>query len=104
MYSDRRGYGQKPPRKNLPDKRPPDKSPREQFRENLLRRLLSGFFVLDLLKIGGGGPRCVTYFRGSREHVTSRLHIFILFLKCDRGTGSKLAKNSATYFMDGPLD
>jgi len=22
--------------------------------------------------------------------------------KCDRGGGSKLAKNSVTYFMDGP--
>src|SRR6218665_2497435 len=46
-------------------------------------------FVLGLLKIGGvemcdillGVPGCVT--------------------KCDRG--SKLAKNSVTYFMDGPL-
>ena len=23
--------------------------------------------------------------------------------KCDRGRGSKLAKNGVTYFMDGPL-
>ena len=30
----------------------------------------------------GGVPGCVT--------------------KCDRGRGSKLAKNSVTYFMDGP--
>ena len=44
MYSDRRGNGQKPPRTN---------NPREQLRENLYRGLLSGFFVLGLLKIGG---------------------------------------------------
>ena len=70
---------------------PPDKSPRELLRENLYRGLFSGFFVLGLLKIGGsemcdvlwGVPGCVT--------------------KCDRGRGSKLAKNSVTYFMDGPL-
>jgi len=38
-----------------------------------------------------GGPRCVTYFRGVPGCVT----------KCDRGRGSKLAKYSVTYFMDG---
>src|SRR6218665_1374067 len=81
---------------NLPDKRPSDKSPgqkpRQQLRENLYRGLLSGFFVLGLLK-KSGGPRCVTYFWGVPGCVT----------KCDRGEGSKLAKNSVTYFMDGPL-
>jgi len=41
--------------------------------------LLSGIFVLGLLKMGG--PRCVT-----------------------GGGESKLAKNSVTYFMDGPLE
>ena len=35
----------------------------------------------------------MTYFRGVPGCVT----------KCDRGRGSKLAKNSVTYFMDGPL-
>ena len=39
-----------------------------------------------------GGPRCVTYFRGVPGCVT----------KCDGERGSKLAKNSMTYFMDGP--
>jgi len=37
---------------------------------------LSGIFVLGLLKIGGGGSRCVTYFRGVPGFVT----------KCDRGS------------------
>ena len=35
----------------------------------------------------------MTYFRGVPGCVT----------KCDRGRGSKLPKNSVTYFMDGPL-
>jgi|SRR6218665_3833172 len=96
MYSDRRGYGQKSPRttpsrQKTPGQKPPDKSPREQLRENLYRGLLPGFFVLGLLKIGG--PRCVTYIGGVPGCVT----------KCDRGGGSKLAKiNCVTYFMDGP--
>src|SRR6218665_2155735 len=85
MYCDRRGNGQKPTRT-----KPPDKNLCEQLRQNLYRGLLSGIFVLGLLKIGGfemcevllGVPGCVT--------------------KCDRGGGSKLAKNSVTYFMDGP--
>jgi len=59
--------------KNYPDKtfqikdpltKPPDKNPRVQLRENLYKGLLSGFFVLGVLKIGGsvmcdvllGGP------------------------------------------------
>ena len=42
-----------------------------------------------------GGPRCVTYFFGGPK-------------MCDKvrqreKEGSKLAKNSMTYFMDGPL-
>ena len=60
--------------------------------ENLYRGLLSGFFVLGLLKMGGG-PRCVTYFWGSRD----------VWRSVTWGGGSKLAKNSVTYFMDGPL-
>ena len=68
---------------------PPDKNPDEQLRENLYRGLCPGF-LLGLLKMGG--PRCVTYFWGPGM--------------CDkvwqRGGGSKLAKNSVTYFMDGP--
>ncbi len=50
---------------------------------------MSGIFVLELLNLGGtemcdvlsGGPGMCD--------------------KCDRGGGSKLAKNSVTYFMDG---
>src|SRR6218665_277752 len=96
MYSDRTGTDKIHPRQNLPDKRPPDKTPgqnpRKQLRQNLYKGLLSGFFVLGLLIIGGV-PRCVTYFRGRGMPgcVT----------KCNRG-GKKLAKNSVTYFMDGP--
>src|SRR6218665_2925852 len=37
-----------------------------------------------------GGPRCVTYFFGGVPG-------------CVTGEGSKLAKNSVTYFMDGPI-
>src|SRR6218665_3688147 len=70
MHSDRRGNGQKAPR-TKPSRqktKPPDKNPREKLRENLYRELLSGFFVLSLLKIGG--PRCVTYFWGVPGCVT----------------------------------
>src|SRR6218665_2979317 len=74
------------PEQNLPDKRPltkpPDKNPREQLRENLYRGLLSGIFVLGQLKIGGS--EMCEYFGGVPGCVT----------KCDRGGGSKLAKNS----------
>src|SRR6218665_2401525 len=96
MHFDRKGYGQGPPQTKTfqtkdPLTKPPDKNPREQLRENLYRGLLSGIFVLGLLKIGG--PICVTYFWGVPECVT----------KCDRGRGVKLAKNNVTYFMDGPL-
>ena len=73
-----------------PFQNPPDKNPHEQLRENLYRGLSSGIFVLGLLKIGVSEmcevllwvPGCVT--------------------RCDRGGESKLAKNSVTYFMDGP--
>ena len=62
--------------KNHPRQNLPDKSPREQLRANLYKGLLSGFFVLGLLKIGGGVPRCVTYFWEVPGCVT----------KCDRGS------------------
>jgi len=93
MYSDRRGNGQNHPEQNLPDKRqnPRTKIPREQLRENLYRGLLSRFFVLGLLKIGGS-EMCDVLLGGIPGCVT----------KCDRGDGSKLANNSVTYFMDGP--
>src|SRR6218665_3605160 len=79
MYSDRRGVGKNHPGKNLPDKRSPDKSPRKQFRENLYMGLLSGFFLLGLLK-NGGGSRCVRYFWRVSGCVTT----------CDRGRGVKM--------------
>ena len=91
MYSDRRGNGQKPtPDKTFQTKDTLTKHPCEQLRENLYRGFLSRFFVLGQLK--PGGPRYVMYFWGVPECVT----------KCNRGTGSKLAKNRATYFMDAP--
>src|SRR6218665_3005545 len=79
------------PGQNLPDKRPLTKSPAQKPPRTIEREfVLEAFvqvFVLDLLKM-----RCVTYFWGSRVCVT----------KCDRRRGPKLAKNSVTYFMDGP--
>ena len=68
--------------------KPPGQNPGEQFRENLYRGICSGFCTRPT-KNGGsemcdvllGDPGCVT--------------------KCDRGRGSKFAKNSVTYFMDG---
>ena len=58
MYSDRRGNGQTYPKQNLPDKRL-----REQLRENLYRGLLSEFFVLGQLKMGGS-EMCDVLFWG----------------------------------------
>ena len=87
MYCDRRGIGQKPPGQNLPDKRPPDKipldkNPHEQLRENFYRGLLSGFFVLGLLKIRGS-EMCDVLFWEVPGCVT----------KCDRGRGVKIGQN-----------
>ena len=94
MHSDRRGTNKNDPGRNLPDKRLPDKTPRQKpprkIEKEFVQRPFVRFFVLGLLKIGGsemcdvllGVPGCVT--------------------KCDRGRGSKLAKYSVTYFMDGP--
>src|SRR6218665_16574 len=98
MYSDRRGTDKNHPGQNLPDKRLPDKKlrtkpPRIMDRE-LVQGLLSGFFVVGLLKIGGGSEMC-DLLLGVQGCVTT----------CDRrteGGGLKFAKNSMTYFMDGP--
>jgi len=72
MYSDKRGTDKNHPDKTFQTKdtltKLPDKNPHERLRENLYKGLLSGFFVLGLLKIGGsemcdvlsGVPRCVT--------------------------------------------
>src|SRR6218665_3591788 len=85
MYYDRRGMD-----KTTPDKAPWTKTPRTIKREFVHGAFVRVFFVPGLLKVGGsemcdvllGVPGCLT--------------------KCDRGGGSKLAKNSMTYFMDGP--
>src|SRR6218665_3538037 len=87
MYCDRRGNGQKPIRTKPPVQKPPRTIEIEFVQGTFVQD-----FVLGLLKIGGF-PRCVTYFRGVPGCVT----------KCDGGGGSKLAKNSVTYFMDGPI-
>jgi len=55
--------------------------------------LSPGFLILGLLKIAGWSEMCDVLSGGVPGCVT----------KCDMGGGSKLAKNSVTYFMDGPL-
>jgi len=77
MHSDRRGNGQKaPPDKTFQtkDKILGQNSPRTIERE-FVQGAFVRVFVLGLLKIRGGGPRCVTYFWGVPGCVT----------KCDRG-------------------
>src|SRR6218665_3447702 len=86
MYSDRRGNGQKPPRT-----KPSRQEPLRTIAREFVQGLLSGFFVLGLIK--WGSPRYVTYLWGVPGCVT----------KCDRGRELKLAKNSVTYFMAGSL-
>src|SRR6218665_1049630 len=88
MHSGRRVNGQKAPQTK--DKTP-DKNPREQLRENLYRGLLSGFFCTRPTK-NRGSEMCDVLLGGPGM--------------CDKvrqGRGSKVAKNSVTYFMDGPL-
>src|SRR6218665_1280318 len=88
MYCDRRGNGQKPT---------PTKPPGQKPLRTIEIEFVQGTFVRDfctrhtegtgavisLWRTYGGVPGCVT--------------------KCDRGRGSKLAKTSVTYFMDGPI-
>jgi len=66
--------------KTHPGQNHPDKKPREQLRQNLYRGLLSGLFVLDLIKMGG--PRGVTYFGGSLD----------VWQSVTRGRGLKIGK------------
>src|SRR6218665_823523 len=75
------------PGQNLPDKRPPDKPPGQKPQRTIEREFVQGAFV----RVFCTRPtqRCVTHFLGGPG-------------MCDRG--SKLAKNSVTYFMDGPCD
>ena len=64
------GMDKNHPRQNLPDKRPPDKNPRTKTPANNWERIWTmGFcpgFCTRPTK-NEGGPRCVTYFRGSRD-------------------------------------
>jgi len=71
--------------------KPPDKNPREQLREFVQGAFVRVFCTRPTKN--RGGPRCGTYFWGVPGWVT----------KGDRGRVSKLAKNSVTYFMDGPF-
>src|SRR6218665_2225430 len=87
MYCDRRGNGQKPTRTKPPGQKP---------LRTIEIEFVQGTFVWDFCTRPTknlGGPRCVTYFRGGVPGYVT---------KCDRGRGSKLAKSSVTYFMDGP--
>ena len=82
MYCDRRGNGQKPTRTNLPDKRPPDKTPGQNPLRTIKIEFVQGAFVRDFCirpTKNGGGPRYVTYFRGVPGCVT----------KCDREEGGQ---------------
>src|SRR6218665_2633782 len=96
MYSDRRGNGQKPPRtkpsrQKTPDKTPGQKPPRTTERE-FVQRAFVRVFVLGLLKIRGGESEMCGVLLGDVPGCVT---------KWDRGGGSKLAKYSVTYFMDG---
>src|SRR6218665_3673211 len=87
MYCDRRGNVQKPTRT-----RPSGQKPPRTIEIEFVQRTFVRDFCTRPNKNRGRGPRCVTYFRGGTGCVT----------KCDRERGSKFAKNSVTYFMDGP--
>src|SRR6218665_1060406 len=77
--------------KNQPGQTPGQKPPQTIEIEFVQRAFVRDFCTRPTKN--RGGPRRVTYFRGVPGCVT----------KCDReGGGSKLAKNSVTYFMDGP--
>src|SRR6218665_3620444 len=90
--------GQKPPGQNLSDKRHPDKTPGQKLPRTIEREFVQGAFVWVFCTRptkNRGGQRCVTYFRGGPEMCDK---------VCQRGgRGSKLAKNSVTYFMDSPI-
>src|SRR6218665_897495 len=87
MYCDTRGNVQKPTR-TKPAGQNPQRTIEIEFAQ--------GTFVRDFCTKPTkylGGPRCVTYFQGRVPECVT---------KCDRRRGSKLAKHSVTYFMDGP--
>jgi len=90
MYCDRRCIvtdvnGQKPSRTKPPGQKPP-----WTIEIEFVQGTLSGIFVLGLLKIGGIRDVWRT-FGGSRDVWQSVTG------------GSKMAKNSVMYFMDGPI-
>ena len=71
--------------------------PRQNPPRTIEIEFVQGTFVWDFCTRptkNQGSQRCVTYFGGVPGCAT----------KCDRGRGSKLAKNSETYFMDGPKE
>src|SRR6218665_154465 len=96
MYSDRKGVRRKTtPDKTFQTKDPQTKAPGEKPSRTIEREFVQGALVRIFCPMPTknlGGPKCVTYFWGVPGSVT----------KCDRGGGSKVAKNSVTYFMDGP--
>src|SRR6218665_2279474 len=75
-------------------RRNPGQNSRHKNPRELRKPPINTYIYIHLLLNSGGGPRCVTYFRGVRKCVT----------KCDRGRGVKIVQNSVTYFMDGPTD
>ena len=91
MYSDGRGTDKITQDKTFQTKyKTPGQKPREQLREFVQGDFVR-FFVLGLLKIGGGVVRDVLRTFGVSGCVT----------KCDRGRGPILVQNSVTCFMDG---
>src|SRR6218665_2348827 len=98
MYSDRRGNVQiKLPRTKPSRQKTPDKTHRAKPPRTFEREFVQGAFVRVL---------CTrpTENRGGPEMCNLLLGVLGCVTKCDRGDGvSKLAKNSVTYFMDGPL-
>jgi len=86
MYCDRRGNRQKPTRRKSPGQKPTRtieiECVQRTFVRDLCTRPTKNKGVRDVWRTFGGGPGL-----------------------CDKvwqGRGSKLAKNSVTYFMDGP--
>ena len=77
--------------KNQPRQTPPGQKPSRTIEIEFVQGTFVRDFVLGLLKIGGS--EMCDVLSGVLGCVT----------KCDRGKGgSKLAKNSMTYFMGGP--
>jgi len=94
MYFNRRGNGQKPPRTNLSDKRPLTNPPGQTHPRAIEMEFVQRDFVRAF---------CTRPTKdGKSEMCDVLLGLLGCVTKCDIGRGSKLAKNSVTYFMDGP--